>query len=48
MLLDEDGYLINKHICLGYYLKEVFNSEQLFSIFNNSRITEIIQCIKEK
>ena len=33
----KDGYHINNHICIGYYLKEVFMSKELFVIFDNCR-----------
>jgi uncharacterized protein (UPF0332 family) len=32
-----DGFKINNHICLGYYLKDILNREDLFRIFDDCR-----------
>jgi len=32
-----DGYIINNHICIGYYLKEILMNKELFYIFDNCR-----------
>ena len=32
-----EGYKVNNHICLGYYIKEVTRREDLFRIFDDCR-----------
>ncbi|MEK6983013.1 MAG: hypothetical protein AABX33_00435 [Nanoarchaeota archaeon] len=32
-----DGYKVNNHICLGYYLKDVLKREELFRMFDDCR-----------
>ncbi|HIH25908.1 hypothetical protein J4476_05160 [Candidatus Woesearchaeota archaeon] len=33
-----DGYFVNNHICMGYYLKDIFRNKELFDIFDSCRI----------
>ena len=32
-----DGYKVNNHICLGYYLRDILKNDELFRIFDDSR-----------
>ena len=32
-----DGYKVNNHVCLGYYLRDVLKREDLFMIFDDCR-----------
>ena len=32
-----DGYKVDNHICLGYYLRDIFKREDLFRIFDDCR-----------
>ena len=32
-----DGYKVNNHICLGYYLRDVLKNEELFRLFDDCR-----------
>jgi len=32
-----DGYKVNNHICLGYYLRDVLEKEDLFRLFDDLR-----------
>jgi len=32
-----EGYKVNNHICLGYFLRDVLNREDLFKIFDDCR-----------
>lgn len=32
-----DGYKVNNHICLGYYIKDIMKREDLFRIFDDCR-----------
>jgi len=32
-----DGYKVNNHICLGYYLRDVLKNDELFRIFDDCR-----------
>ena len=32
-----DGYKVNNHVCLGYYLKEIVKRDDLFMIFDDCR-----------
>ena len=35
MLLD--GYKVNNHICLGYYLRDVLKNDEMFRLFDDCR-----------
>ncbi|MBI3035228.1 hypothetical protein HYY71_02810 [Candidatus Woesearchaeota archaeon] len=32
-----DGYKVNNHICLGYYLRDVLGNDDLFRLFDDCR-----------
>ena len=32
-----DGYKVNNHICLGYYLRDVLKNDELFRLFDDCR-----------
>ena len=32
-----DGYKVNNHLCLGYYLRDILNKEKLFRLFDDCR-----------
>lgn len=32
-----DGFKIENHVCLGFYIKQVLNNEKLFVLFGNCR-----------
>ena len=32
-----DGYKVNKHVCLGYYVRDVLKNENLFKKFDDCR-----------
>ena len=32
-----NGYKVNNHICLGYYLRDVLKNDELFRLFDNCR-----------
>ena len=32
-----DGYKVNNHICLGYYLRDVLKNSELFRLFDDCR-----------
>jgi len=32
-----DGYKVNNHICLGYYLRDVLKNDEMFRLFDDCR-----------
>lgn len=36
-ILSLEGYKVNNHVCLGYYLRDVLNKEDLFRAFDDCR-----------
>ena len=32
-----DGYKVNNHVCLGYYLRDVLKNDELFRLFDDCR-----------
>ncbi|MBI4452858.1 hypothetical protein HY637_05490 [Candidatus Woesearchaeota archaeon] len=32
-----DGYKVNNHICLGYYIRDILKNEDLFRLFDDCR-----------
>ena len=36
-LLLLDGYNVNNHVCLGYYLRDVLKKDELFRLFDDCR-----------
>ena len=32
-----DGYKVNNHICLGYYLRDILKNDELFRLFDDCR-----------
>ena len=36
-LLLLDGYNVNNHVCLGYYLRDVLKNDELFRLFDDCR-----------
>lgn len=36
-LVISDGYKVNNHICLGFYMRDVLKREELFRVFDDCR-----------